>query len=250
MNKQPLIKFISMFGVILTLAMTGCASTEYVENERDPWQGFNRTVYGFNDTLDQALLKPTARGYQAIAPDFVESGVRNFFSNINDVSVAVNNLLQGKVENAFSDVGRVLINTTVGLLGLFDVASDMGLQKHNEDFGQTLAAWGVDSGPYLMLPFFGPSTLRDSTSVPVDNFLLNPINHIDMEKSDRMYVMAVDVVSVRAELLSLEKTVDEIATDKYSFIREAYLDRRNYLVHDGQPPEEESLYEGLDEDED
>jgi phospholipid-binding lipoprotein MlaA len=239
-----------MFGVILTLAMTGCASTEYVENERDPWQGFNRTVYGFNDTLDQALLKPTARGYQAIAPDFVESGVRNFFSNINDVSVAVNNLLQGKVENAFSDVGRVLINTTVGLLGLFDVASDMGLQKHNEDFGQTLAAWGVDSGPYLMLPFFGPSTLRDSTSVPVDNFLLNPINHIDMEKSDRMYVMAVDVVSVRAELLSLEKTVDEIATDKYSFIREAYLDRRNYLVHDGQPPEEESLYEGLDEDED
>jgi phospholipid-binding lipoprotein MlaA len=230
--------------------MTGCASTEYVENERDPWQGFNRTVYGFNDTLDQALLKPTARGYQAIAPDFVESGVRNFFSNINDVSVAVNNLLQGKVENAFSDVGRVLINTTVGLLGLFDVASDMGLQKHNEDFGQTLAAWGVDSGPYLMLPFFGPSTLRDSTSVPVDNFLLNPINHIDMEKSDRMYVMAVDVVSVRAELLSLEKTVDEIATDKYSFIREAYLDRRNYLVHDGQPPEEESLYEGLDEDED
>jgi phospholipid-binding lipoprotein MlaA len=195
-------------------------------------------------------LKPTARGYQAIAPDFVESGVRNFFSNINDVSVAVNNLLQGKVENAFSDVGRVLINTTVGLLGLFDVASDMGLQKHNEDFGQTLAAWGVDSGPYLMLPFFGPSTLRDSTSVPVDNFLLNPINHIDMEKSDRMYVMAVDVVSVRAELLSLEKTVDEIATDKYSFIREAYLDRRNYLVHDGQPPEEESLYEGLDEDED
>ncbi len=250
MNKQPLIKFISMFGVILTLAMTGCASTEYVENERDPWQGFNRTVYGFNDTLDQALLKPTARGYQAIAPDFVESGVRNFFSNINDVSVAVNNLLQGKVENAFSDVGRVLINTTVGLLGLFDVASDMGLQKHNEDFGQTLAAWGVDSGPYLMLPFFGPSTLRDSTSVPVDNFLLNPINHIDMEKSDRMYVMAVDVVSVRAELLSLEKTVDEIATDKYSFIREAYLDRRNYLVHDGQPPEEESLYEGLDEDQD
>jgi len=249
-NKQPLIKFINMFGVILTLAMTGCASTEYVENERDPWQGFNRTVYGFNDTLDQALLKPTARGYQAIAPDFVESGVRNFFSNINDVSVAVNNLLQGKVENAFSDVGRVLINTTVGLLGLFDVASDMGLQKHNEDFGQTLAAWGVDSGPYLMLPFFGPSTLRDSTSVPVDNFLLNPINHIDMEKSDRMYVMAVDVVSVRAELLSLEKTVDEIATDKYSFIREAYLDRRNYLVHDGQPPEEESLYEGLDEDED
>lgn len=249
MNKQPLIKFISMFGVILTLAMTGCASTEYVENERDPWQGFNRTVYGFNDTLDKALLKPTAQGYQAIAPDFVESGVRNFFSNIDDVSIAINNLLQGKVENAFSDVGRVLLNTTVGLLGLFDVASDMGLQKHNEDFGQTLAAWGVDSGPYLMLPFFGPSTLRDSTSVPVDNFLLNPINHIDMEKSDRMYLMAVDVVSVRAELLSLEKTVDEISTDKYSFIREAYLDRRHYLVHDGQPPEEESLYEGLDEDE-
>jgi len=228
--------------------MTGCASTEYVENERDPWQGFNRTVYGFNDTLDQALLKPAAKGYQAVAPDFVETGVRNFFSNINDVSVAFNNLLQGKVADAVSDVGRVLFNTTIGLLGLFDVASEMGLQKHNEDFGQTLAAWGVDSGPYLMLPFFGPSTLRDSTSVPVDNFLLNPINHIDMEKSDRMYLMAVDVVSVRAELLSLEKTVDEIATDKYSFIRDAYLDRRNYLVHDGAPPEDESLYEGLNDE--
>ena len=150
--------------------------------------------------------------------------------------------------DAVSDVGRVLFNTTIGLLGLFDVASEMGLQKHNEDFGQTLAAWGVDSGPYLMLPFFGPSTLRDSTSVPVDNFLLNPINHIDMEKSDRMYLMAVDVVSVRAELLSLEKTVDEIATDKYSFIRDAYLDRRNYLVHDGAPPEDESLYEGLNDE--
>lgn len=248
MNKQPITRFISMLGVILTLVMTGCASTEYVENERDPWQGFNRTVYGFNDTLDQALLKPVAKGYQAVAPDFVETGVRNFFSNINDVSVAFNNLLQGKVTDAVSDVGRVLFNTTIGLLGLFDVASEMGLQKHNEDFGQTLAAWGVDSGPYLMLPFFGPSTLRDSTSVPVDNFLLNPINHIDMEKSDRMYLMAVDVVSVRAELLSLEKTVDEIATDKYSFIREAYLDRRNFLVHDGEPPVEESLYEGLDEE--
>jgi phospholipid-binding lipoprotein MlaA len=247
-KKQPLTKFISILGVIFTLAMTGCASTEYVENERDPWQGFNRTVYGFNDTLDQALLKPAAKGYQAVAPDFVETGVRNFFSNINDVSVAFNNLLQGKVSHAFSDVGRVLFNTTLGLLGLFDVASDMGMQKHNEDFGQTLATWGVDSGPYLMLPFFGPSTLRDSTSVPVDKFILNPINHIDMEKSDRMYLMAVDVVSVRAELLSLEKTVDEIATDKYSFIREAYLDRRHYLVHDGAPPEEESLYEGLDEE--
>ncbi len=248
MNKQPITQFINILGVIFALVMTGCASTEYVENERDPWQGFNRTVYGFNDTLDQALLKPAAKGYQAVAPDFVETGVRNFFSNINDVSVAFNNLLQGKVADAVSDVGRVLFNTTIGLLGLFDVASEMGLQKHNEDFGQTLAAWGVDSGPYLMLPFFGPSTLRDSTSVPVDNFLLNPINHIDMEKSDRMYLMAVDVVSVRAELLSLEKTVDEIATDKYSFIRDAYLDRRNYLVHDGAPPEDESLYEGLNDE--
>lgn len=248
MNKQPITQFINILGVIFALVMTGCASTEYAENERDPWQGFNRTVYGFNDTLDQALLKPAAKGYQAVAPDFVETGVRNFFSNINDVSVAFNNLLQGKVADAVSDVGRVLFNTTIGLLGLFDVASEMGLQKHNEDFGQTLAAWGVDSGPYLMLPFFGPSTLRDSTSVPVDNFLLNPINHIDMEKSDRMYLMAVDVVSVRAELLSLEKTVDEIATDKYSFIRDAYLDRRNYLVHDGAPPEDESLYEGLNDE--
>ena len=167
--------------------------------------------------MDQAVLKPAARGYQAVAPDFVETGVRNFFSNINDVSVAVNNLLQGKVSTAFSDVGRLLVNTTVGVLGLFDVASELGLQKHQEDFGQTLAVWGVDAGPYVVLPFFGPATLRDSTSVPMDQFLLNPVNHIEMEKSDRLYVMATDKVSIRADLLSLEESVDEITTDKYSF---------------------------------
>lgn len=240
-----LIALVAMAGMLL---MSGCASTEYVANERDPWQGFNRAMYGFNDTVDQAVLKPAARGYQAVAPDFVETGVRNFFSNINDVSVAINNLMQGKVNDAFSDVGRLLVNTTIGVLGLFDVASEMGLQKHQEDFGQTLAVWGVDAGPYVVLPFFGPATLRDSTSVPMDQFAMNPVNHIDMEKSDRMYLMATDKVSIRADLLALEESVDEITTDKYSFIREAYLDRRQFLVHDGSPPVEESLYEDLEEE--
>ena len=241
----------SKFYVILlacaVMLLSGCASTQYVDNERDPWQGFNRTMYGFNDGLDRAILKPAAQGYKAIAPDFVETGVRNFFDNLDDISVAVNNLLQGKVSNSFSDVGRLIINSTIGVLGLFDVASSMGLTKHEEDFGQTLGVWGLDSGPYIMWPLFGPSTLRDSPSLVVDRVLLNPLTYVEIKIGERIAVVALDVVSVRAELLSLEETIDEISTDKYTFIREAYLDRRNFLVHDGAPTDDPGLYDDLDE---
>ena len=227
--------------ICAVMMLSGCASTQYVANERDPWQGFNRTMYGFNDGLDRALLKPAAKGYKAIAPDFVETGVRNFFDNLDDISVAVNNLLQGKVSNSFSDIGRLAINSTIGVLGLFDVASSMGLTKHDEDFGQTLGVWGMDSGPYIMWPLFGPSTLRDSPSLVVDRVLLNPLTYVEIKTGERIAVVALDVVSVRAELLSLEETVDEISTDKYTFIREAYLDRRDFLVHDGSPAGETDL---------
>ena len=233
--------------ICAVMMLSGCASTQYVANERDPWQGFNRTMYGFNDGLDRALLKPAAKGYKAIAPDFVETGVRNFFDNLDDISVAVNNLLQGKVSNSFSDIGRLAINSTIGVLGLFDVASSMGLTKHDEDFGQTLGVWGMDSGPYIMWPIFGPSTLRDSPSLVVDRVLLNPLTYVEIKTGERIAVVALDVVSVRAELLSLEETVDEISTDKYTFIREAYLDRRDFLVHDGSPAGETDLYDELDE---
>jgi len=228
--------------------MSGCASTQYVESERDPWQGFNRTMYGFNDGLDRAILKPAAQGYKAIAPDFVETSVRNFFENLDDVSVAVNNLLQGKVSNSFSDVGRVLINSTFGIFGLFDVASSFGLTKHEEDFGQTLAVWGMDSGPYIVWPIFGPSTLRDSPSLVVDRVLLNPLTYVEIKTIERVGIIALDAVSVRAELLSLEETVDEISTDRYTFIREAYLDRREFLISDGVAAGNDDLYDELDDE--
>ena len=243
---------VSKFGIVfLTAALlliSGCASTQYVESERDPWQGFNRAMYGFNDGLDRALLKPAAQGYRAVAPDFVETGVRNFFENIDDISVAVNNLLQGKVSDSFSDVGRVLINSTIGVLGLFDVASSMGLTKHDEDFGQTLGAWGMDSGPYVVWPIFGPSSLRDSPSLVVDRVLLNPLTYVEIKTLERVGIIAVDAVSVRAELLSLEETVDEISTDRYTFIREAYLDRREFLVNDGVATDDAGLYDELDDE--
>lgn len=234
--------------VSLILVGSGCASTQHIDHERDPWQGFNRSMYSFNDGLDRAIVKPAAKGYQAITPDFVEQGVRNVFSNIDDVSVAVNNFLQGKFGDALSDVGRIVVNTTIGILGLFDVASPMGLRKHDEDFGQTLGKWGAGSGPYLMLPFFGPSSLRDSPSVIVDRILLNPLTYVELKTGERVAIVALDTVSVRAELLSLEETVEEITTDKYAFIRDAYLDRREFLIHDGAPPAGDSdLYDELEE---
>ena len=241
---QQKMKIVSLTGILLVLG--GCASTQYAENERDPWQGFNRSMYSFNDTLDQAILKPVAKGYQAITPSQMQNGIRNFFANLDDVSIGVNNLLQGKVGDAFSDFGRVIVNSTVGILGLFDVASSWGMRKHNEDFGQTLAKWGVDEGPYVVLPFFCPSTMRDTPSIPVYQWLLDPMTHVELSTNQRLAVIAVDKVSLRAELLSLEATVEEISTDKYAFIREAYLDRRNFLIHDGVLPVDEDLYQQLD----
>ena len=240
-------KFGAVFLAAALLLLNGCASTQYVESERDPWQGFNRAMYGFNDGLDRAILKPAAQGYKAVAPDFVETGVRNFFDNLDDISVAVNNLLQGKVGNSASDIGRVLINSTIGVLGFFDVASSMGLTKHDEDFGQTLGVWGMDSGPYIVWPIFGPSTLRDSPSLVVDRVLLNPLTYVEIKTLERVGIIAIDAVSVRAELLSLEETVDEISTDRYTFIREAYLDRREFLVNDGVATDAD-LYDELDEE--
>ena len=231
---------------LVVLSLSACASSSYVKNERDPWQGFNRSMYAFNDTLDSEIVKPAAKGYRAITPDFVETGVRNVFGNLDDVSVGVNNVLQGKLTDAGSDVGRILVNTTIGIGGLFDIASKMGLRKHEEDFGQTLGVWGVPSGPYLVLPFFGPSTLRDSPSIPVDRILLDPLTYVELKTGERVAINALDLVSLRAELLSLEDAVEGISQDQYTLIREAYLDRREFLLNDGQTVVDDDLYEGLE----
>lgn len=197
--------------------------------DEDPWEGFNRPVFRFNDTLDTYALKPVAKGYQAVTPQLFEDGVHNVFRNIGDVTNLANNLLQGKVHDAGVDGGRLIFNTTFGLLGFFDVASEMGLQRNDEDFGQTLGAWGLGSGPYLVVPFLGPSSLRDAPAKIPDSFL-GPYPYIDHVPT-RNVTRAVNVVDTRASLLSAEKMV---SGDKYIFVRNAYLQNREFRVKDGE----------------
>ena len=195
----------------------------------DPWEGFNRKVYVFNDTLDTYALKPVAKGYRAVTPDPVEDGIGRMFSNLGEIVNVMNDVLQGKFRQAGNDTGRFLVNTTVGLVGFFDVAKNFGMPKSaGEDFGQTLGVWGLDDGPYIVLPLFGPTTLRDGPAKLVDH-LVNPINEIDHVPT-RNTIYGVDVVSTRAELLKAEEL---ISGDEYSFIRDAYLQHREFLLKDG-----------------
>ena len=200
------------------------------ETTEDPWEGFNRKIFVFNDTLDTYALKPIAKGYRAITPDPVEKGISRMFSNLGEIRNVLNDLLQGKFRQAGNDTGRFLVNTTIGLVGFFDVADDLGMPKSDgEDFGQTLGVWGVGEGPYMVLPLFGPTTLRDGPAKIVD-MMVNPISEVDHVPT-RNAIYGVDVVSTRADLLKAEKL---IKGDRYSFIRDVYLQRREHLVEDGQ----------------
>ena len=218
-------------GLALVAFLGGCASTG---NPRDPLEPLNRGIYHFNDGVDNLLVKPVATVYQGVVPQIVRTGVSNFFSNIGDVIVALNNLLQGKFAHALSDVGRIAVNTTAGLLGVFDVATEIGLEKHNEDFGQTLGYWGIADGPYLVLPFLGPSSFRDTVGWLVD-FKTDPITYVNPSR-DRNILWGTRFVSRRAELLETSKILDTAALDPYEFLRDAYLQRRRNLVFDGNPP--------------
>jgi len=236
------------FLILIALLSGGCAtSPEYTADERDPWQGLNRKVYSFNDALDRSFLVPAAASYRAVTPDVAEKGVHNFFSNLDDVGVAFNNTLQFKFLDAISDVGRIIVNSTIGLLGIMDVASRMGLEKHNEDFGQTLGYWGMGTGPYVMLPFFGPSNLRDVPGKVVDNIVYPP-NWADIKNSERNGLFALDLVNTRAELMVTEEKAKELSRDRYVFIRDAYLDNREFLVNDGQLSTNDSLYDELEDE--
>jgi phospholipid-binding lipoprotein MlaA len=220
-------------GMLMLLSLSflgGCAST----NPRDPLEPMNRAIYSFNDGVDTVVFKPLAEGYRAVLPTFARTGISNFFSNINDVLIALNNLLQGKIVNAISDVGRVVVNSTIGLLGFIDFATDFGLEKHNEDFGQTLGYWGVGNGPYLMLPLFGPSNLRDTAGRFVD-YRTDPLTYVESMRA-RNVLWGVRMISNRADLLDTSKILDAAALDPYEFLRDAYLQRRRNLVHDGSPP--------------
>lgn len=229
MTSIPKIRF---FFLLASLALSGCASPSH--NPQDPFESFNRGVYRFNDTLDKAVAKPAAKAYKAVVPPPGRMMLSNFFSNLDDVLVTINDLLQLKMKQTVSDASRVLVNTTVGICGLADVASAVGLEKHNEDFGQTLGRWGIGSGPYLVLPLFGPSSVRDGVGLYADSraSMMRKIKHVDT----RNQVMAVNLVGKRAALLDQEHILDEAAVDRYAFIRDAYLQHRQSLVYDGNPP--------------
>jgi phospholipid-binding lipoprotein MlaA len=231
--KHPLVAQSSRWSrVALALAMTaaasGCATSG---NPKDPYEGFNRKMFAFNDAIDQAALKPAATVYKNVLPSFVQTGVSNFFGNMADAWSGVNNLLQGKGHDGMSDITRFAVNSTIGLLGILDVASEAGLQKHNEDFGQTLGAWGVSPGPYLMLPLLGPSTVRDTAALPLD-FLADPWAYKE-PVGWRNVGIAVRAVDQRAAVLDASNLMEEAALDRYEFIRDGFLQRRQSRIYDG-----------------
>jgi len=216
---------------VLIVSAGGCATTGSGD-PRDPWEGFNRGVYSFNETMDNVLFNHVSNLYQAITPNFVDRGVTNFFNNLNDIAVVVNDILQFKIDQALSDASRFIFNSTIGLVGFFDVSTPMGLPKHDEDFGQTLAYWGVGSGPFLMVPFFGPATIRDALGLAVDNGILNPVFYLDNTEL-KAGLLTLNYVDFKADLLSAKKLVAEAAIDEYEFIKNAYFEKRASQISGG-----------------
>ena len=211
--------------------MVGCAST--ANNPRDPFEGFNRVMFSVNEGID-VVVEPVAKGYDKVMPSPVKTGIGNFFGNIADLWIAVNNFLQGKPAEGASDIGRVLVNSTVGIVGLIDVASDLGMEKHAEDFGQTLGKWGVGEGPYLFWPIIGPRNVRDTFGFAVDASA-DPVVHLH-DVSARNTLIGIRFIDLRASLLPADKVIEEAAFDKYNYIRDAYFQNRRNAVHDGNPP--------------
>lgn len=233
--------------------LNGCATVP-VADPQDPWEGWNRGVQTFNDHVDDYFMKPVARGYRWLTPDFVDQAVTNFFSNIADIRVAINDVLQGKFNQGGEDSARFLVNSTIGLAGFIDVASEIDLPKHKEDFDQTLGVWGVPTGPYLVLPLLGPSSPRGVFGL-IGDTAMNPISYTGAYFSSAMTARAVagglgavNAADLRADNLETEKIASEAALDRYAFFRGAYLSQRNYLVHDGNVPAEDVLdLEEMDE---
>ncbi|HLA35320.1 MAG TPA: VacJ family lipoprotein [Rhodocyclaceae bacterium] len=234
----------ALLGLTLAGMLGGCATPNAGNaansyDERDPVEGVNRAVFAFNQGLDTVLIRPMAVGYEFVLPTPIRTGVGNFFDNIGDVFVGVNNLLQGKVADAASDLGRVAINSTLGIFGLFDIASEAGLEKHEEDFGQTFGRWGVGDGPYLVVPVFGPRTTRDTLGLVLD-MKVDPVGQVDHVPT-RNTLTALRLVNTRATLLPADKVIEEAALDKYSYMRDAYLQRRRNLIYDGSPPRDADM---------
>jgi len=225
--------------IISFIFVNGCATLEGPPNPDDPFESFNRSMFAFNETVDKYAFKPAAEGYNFIMPDIASKGVSNFFNNIDDIVVFFNELLQFKFAEAAATSARFVFNSTFGLLGLIDVSTDMGLPKHDEDFGQTLAVWGVGSGPYLVLPFIGPRNIRDTAGLAVDWTYFDPIFK-RQTLNQSLVTLTIKYIDIRAGLLKASNILDETVPDKYSFIRDAWIQRRQYLIYDGHPPKEMS----------
>jgi phospholipid-binding lipoprotein MlaA len=222
--------------ILLLAALAGCATTDEERDPRDPFEGFNRGVYRFNDGFDEWVATPVATAYRKALHQEIRTRVGNFFANVQDIFIGVNNFLQGKVQDGVNDWARFAFNSTFGLLGIHDVASEWGLEKHNEDFGQTFGRWGSPPGPYLVLPFLGSSTVRDGLGTAVDYTAaplgeLRPINL-------RNTLYGLYLVNTRADLLDASRLLEEAALDRYVFQRDAFLQRRRSLIYDGSPPRE------------
>jgi phospholipid-binding lipoprotein MlaA len=224
--------------VLLALTLAGCATTGRSPGQRlDPFESWNRKVFNFNEGLDQNVIAPVARGYRSVVPGFVRTGVSNVFNNVADGWSAVNNFLQGKGEAGFQDLTRFGTNTVFGFLGILDIASEMGLEHHYEDFGQTLGVWGFPAGAYIVWPLLGPSSVRDTVAMPLDRGIASPVYWID-DTGWAIGIGALQLINARANFLGASGLIDDIALDKYTFVRDAYLQRRRSLVYDGDPPEQ------------
>ena len=231
-----------LFALSLVALMFGCASIPagVPPSPDDPWESFNRSVFEFNEGLDKYVLKPAVTGYRFVLPEFIREGIYNFFSNYNDIYTALNNLLQGKPDFAFHDLMRVVVNTTMGLGGLIDLATPGGLEKHKEDFGQTFGVWGIPSGPYVVLPFFGPSSVRDTFGTVADletDYLFKYIPDVGLRNS----LTGLRVVNARNTYYEAGDLLDGAAIDKYSFLRDAYIQRRKYQINEGRDDEEPQM---------
>ena len=223
--------------LIVGISLSGCAVTG-----DDPWQGWNHGAQTFNDTLDKNIIKPVAQGYQWITPDIVDESITNTFSNVNDIGVMINEFLQFKWEQGGMDLARLVVNSTIGMGGLFDVGQMMDLPKHQEDFGQTLAVWGVPAGPYLVLPIYGASSPRDTLGI-IGDAAMNPLTYISIFGNSDAYAStmgatAVNLIDKRADLMTTEKVVNEASGEnRYEFVKNAYQQRRQYLIDDGKTKE-------------
>ena len=224
------------------LVGAGCATTQYADEESDPWQGMNRGVYGFNDALDKSILEPVATAYVDHVPEGIRNSITNFFDNLGYLNVILNDFLQGKFTQGGEDIGRFIVNSTLGIGGLFDLAGPLGMPAHEEDFGQTLAVWGSEEGAYMVLPLLGPNSVRDAPDLAV-----SAVTNVTFLAGTTFFwpFTVVDVINTRANLLPATRLRDQSALDPYVFTREAYRQRREYLIFDGDPPLDD--YEELEE---